>query len=266
MVDSNVKLICGDCKDVLKTLKPDSIDLVVTSPPYDNLRDYNGQKPFCFDDFKQVANELKRTLKKGGVIVWVTGDACLNGSETGTSFRQALYFKEIGLRLHDTMIYKKTGFSFPSCNRYHQVFEYMFIISKGAPKTFNPIKDRHNRCYGEKIKGSQRDRDGHLRLKNSHGKGKRVLKFGSRTNIWKIQNGYQKSSLDKIAYQHPAIFPESLARDHILTWSNKGDVVLDPFLGSGTTGKVSKLLNRHFVGVELDSTYFDLARSRIHQS
>ena len=263
--NSHIKLFHGDCKRVLQSLASSSVDLILTSPPYDNLRSYNNQRPFTFDDFKRVAWELQRVLKKGGVIVWVVGDAVIDGSETGTSFRQALYFKKLGLNLHDTMIYQKTGFAFPMHNRYQQIFEYMFILSKGRPKTFNPIKDRMNRCYGEKIKGTQRGRDGFLTLKHNHGTGKRIGKLGSRTNIWEISNGYMKSSLDKIAYQHPAIFPEKLARDHILSWSNANDVVLDPFLGSGTTGKICKQLGRNFLGIELDNRYFMIARTRINQ-
>ena len=262
----DIMLLHGDAKKLLINLPAHSVDLIVTSPPYDNLRSYRGQKIFTFNDFKTVAQGLKRLLKKGGVIVWVVGDAVIKGSESGTSFRQALYFKEIGLFLHDTMIYQKTGFSFPMSNRYQQTFEYMFIFSQGTPKTFNPIKDRVNRCHGEKLKGTQRNWDGSLSHKFNHGKNKRIAKFGMRTNIWKIANGYFKSSLDKIAYQHPAIFPESLARDHVISWSNRGDTVLDPFLGSGTTGKVCKQLGRKFIGIELDARYLTIATTRINQS
>lgn len=254
-----VKLLHGDCKKLLKSIKSNSIDLVVTSPPYDNLRTYNGQKPFTFEDFKEIANELKRILKNGGVIVWVVGDAVLEGSESGTSFRQALYFKDIGLNIHDTMIYQKCGFQFPMTNRYQQVFEYMFVFTKGRPKTFNPIKDKLNKCAGEKLKGSERQRDGSLTLKRV----KNVGKFGMRTNIWQINNGYMKTTTDKFAYEHPAMFPEQLAEDHILSWSNFNDTVLDPFMGAGTTGKACVKLNRKFIGIELDSSYFKIAQKRV---
>ena len=261
-----IKLFHGDCKKLLTKLPPHSIDLVVTSPPYDNLRSYNGQRPFTFNDFKVVAQELWRVLKKGGVIVWVVGDAVIECSESGTSFRQALYFKDMGLNLHDTMIYEKSGFSFPMHNRYQQIFEYMFILSKGSPKSFNPIKDRINRWAGDKIKGSSRKWDGTLDKKYNYGSDKRIKKLGMRTNIWRILNGYLKTTKDKIAYQHPAIFPDQLARDHIISWSHKGDTVLDPFMGSGTTGKISRQLNRRFIGIEIDPQYFTLARARINQS
>ena len=261
-----IHLLHGDCKKLLAALPANSIDLVVTSPPYDNLRSYNGQAPFTFKDFKTIARELQRVLSHSGVIVWVVGDAVINGSETGHSFRQALHFKSIGLNLHDTMIYQKSGFSFPMKNRYHQIFEYMFVLSKGRPKTFNPIKDRINRCVGEKIRGSWRGHNGQLFKKSAHGKGKRIERLGRRSNIWKILNGYLKTTTDRIAFRHPAIFPDQLARDHIISWSNKGDIVLDPFMGSGTTGKMCKLLNRRFIGMEIDRRYFALAKSRIGQS
>ena len=265
ILKNNINLYHGDCKDLLKKIPTNTIDMALTSPPYDNLRTYNNQRPFTFNDFKIVAKELYRALKQGGVLVWVVGDSVIKGSESGTSFKQALYFKEIGLNLHDTMIYQKSGFSFPMKKRYQQAFEYMFILSKGTPKTFNPINDRLNRCYGEAIRGSQRNRDGTLVPKESHGKNKRIEKFGMRTNIWEIPNGYLKSSKDKIAYQHPAIFPEQLARDQIASWSNQGDIVLDPFLGSGTTAKICKLLKRRFLGIELDSRYFIIAKTRLNQ-
>lgn len=255
----NAKLLHGNCKDVLMTIKSESIDLVVTSPPYDNLRTYNDQVPFTLDDFKIVANQLGRVLKKGGVIVWVVADAVINGSETGTSFKQALYFKEIGLNIHDTMIYQKSGFNFPMTNRYQQVFEYMFVISKGSPKTFNPIQDRPNRCFGERLKGSERQRDGTLLKKRV----KQIGEFGNRTNIWQINNGFMKTTTDKFAYEHPAMFPEKLAEDQILSWSNPHDIVLDPFMGAGTTGKACKNLSRKFIGIELDDSYFEIAKKRV---
>lgn len=252
-------LLRGNCKEVLGQIKSNSVDMVLTSPPYDNLRTYNDQEAFTFDDFKVVANELNRVIKKGGIIVWVVGDAVLNGSESGTSFKQALYFKEIGLNLHDTMIYQKSGFNFPMTNRYQQVFEYMFVFSKGSPKTFNPIQDRANRCFGEKLKGSERQRDGTLSKKRL----KHIGEYGSRTNIWQINNGFMKTTTDKFAYEHPAMFPEKLAEDHIISWSNPHDIILDPFMGSGTTGKACKKLNRKFVGIELDKSYFEIAKKRI---
>jgi len=260
--NGHASLLHGDCKNLLKNIKSNSIDLVVTSPPYDNLRTYNNQKPFTFEDFKEIASELNRVLKYGGTIVWVVGDAVLKGSESGTSFRQALYFKDIGFNIHDTMIYQKCGFQFPMTNRYQQVFEYMFVFTKGRPKTFNPIKDRENKCAGEKLKGSERQRDGSLTLKRI----KSVSKFGTRTNIWQINNGYMKTTTDKYAFEHPAMFPEQLAEDHILSWSNQQDTVLDPFMGAGTTGKASMKLNRNFIGIELDKSYFKISQKRINQS
>jgi site-specific DNA-methyltransferase (adenine-specific) len=252
------KIYNESCLETMAKMPDNFIDLVITSPPYDNLRIYKG---YSFD-FESVARELFRTIKQGGVMVWVVGDETVRGSETGTSFRQALYFKEIGFNLHDTMIYLKTGFTNPSHNRYHQVFEFMFVLSKGKPKTFNPIKDRRNKWKGPWGKTTQRQKDGSLKI---------VLKkrlqeeFGMRFNVWKYDVGKDNSTRDKIAYKHPAIFPERLANDHILSWSNEGDVVYDPFMGSGTTAKMALLNNRKFIGSEISEEYCKIAEKRINK-
>lgn len=255
----------GDASSVLGNLPKDSIDLVLTSPPYDNLRTYEGKSNWNFDTFKRVADELIRVIKPGGVIVWVVGDATINGSETGSSFRQALYFKDSGLRIHDTMIYAKTGISFPESNRYYPAFEYMFIFSKGKPKTVNLIRDRKNKRCGDKIGGTERQPDGTTKPKSAvrRATGSRIKPFGVRFNIWTYANGFMISAKDKIAFEHPAIFPEQLAHDHIVSWSNPGDVVLDPFMGSGTTGKQCVLLDRNFIGIDCVEEYCEIARQRI---
>lgn len=258
-IGENGTLFRGNSKDVLGQIQTNSVDMILTSPPYDDMRNYNYQQAFTFDDFKTIANELMRVLKNGGVIVWVVGDAVIKGSESGTSFKQALYFKEIGLNLHDTMIYQKCGFNFPMMNRYQQAFEYMFVFSKGSPKTFHPIQDRPNRCAGEMLKGSERQKDGSLTKKRV----KEISAFGTRTNIWQINNGFMKTTTDKFAYEHPAMFPEKLAEDQIISWSNPSDTILDPFMGAGTTGKACKKLDRKFIGIELDTSYFKIAIKRI---
>lgn len=254
------KLMFGDCLERMKEIPDNSIDLVVTSPPYDNLRTYKDSLNWDFEIFQSVANELKRVLKKGGVIVWIVGDATTKGSETGSSFKQALYFKELGLRLHDTMIYSKTGPPL-SHNRYEQCFEYMFIISKDKPNVFNGIKDKPNKRHGETVTGSQRNGDVLKQL--THAGKRKIAKFGLRGNIWFYDVGKWKTTKDEIAYQHPAIFPDKLAHDHIVSWSNEGDTVLDPFMGSGTTGKQAMLLKRNFVGIECVKEYFKIAEQRI---
>jgi DNA modification methylase len=240
-----------DCLETMARLDAGSIDLTVTSPPYDNLRLYNG---YSFD-FEAVARELYRITKDGGVVVWVVGDATIDGSETGTSFRQALFFKEIGFNLHDTMIYQKHNFSNPSSNRYHQIFEYMFVLSKGKPKTFNALKDRPNVEAG-KIgswgKNTSRQVDGTMVER----KRKVNTEFGMRYNIWRI-----KTEMKPL---HPAPFPEELARDHVLSWSNPGDVVYDPFMGSGTTAKVAIETARKYLGSEISSEYWEIAQKRIN--
>jgi len=249
----------GDCLEVMKSLPSQSIDLTVTSPPYDNLRTYNG---YSFD-FEGIAKELYRVTKDGGVVVWIVGDATVNGSETGTSFKQALYFKEIGFNLHDTMIYQKNNFANPSSNRYHQIFEFMFVLSKGKPKAFNPIKDRKNVCAGESNWGANkaRQKDGSFKERPK----KIVSEYGMRYNIWEFMTSKGFATKDNFAYSHPAIFPEKVAHDHIISWSNEGDTVLDCFLGSGTTGKIAKQLNRQFIGIEISPEYMEIAKKRINE-
>jgi len=253
---------CGESVEFMRKNIPDSsIDLVVTSPPYDNLREYNGYE----FNYKTMLSEIYRVLKKGGTCVWVVGDATINGSETGTSFKQALYAKDIGFNLHDTMIYQKDACPFPETNRYYPSFEYMFILSKGKPKTTNLIMDKPNKRFGEKITGTGRNPDGtlkpHIAVKN---KTNRVVKeFGVRTNVWLYSVGKWKTTKDEYAYEHPAIFPEALAQDHILTWSNEGDIILDPMCGSGTTCKMAKLNDRKFIGVDISEEYVEIAKNRI---
>ncbi|RLG45249.1 MAG: site-specific DNA-methyltransferase [Thermoproteota archaeon] len=252
------ELLIGDCKDVLGYFPDDCIDLTVTSPPYDQLRDYKG---YSFD-YKGIISELFRVTKPGGIVVWVIGDATVDGSETGTSFEHALYFKEVGFNIHDTMIYNKKSAPFPSKNRYSQVFEYMFVFSKGTPITANIIKDRKNKWGGTSTfgKASHRQKDGSLKEEPA----KRLVKeFGSRFNIWEIDCGKGKSTQDEVAYKHPAIFPESLARDHILTWSNPGDVVLDPMCGSGTTCKMAAETGRYYIGIDMSEEYIDIVWERL---
>jgi site-specific DNA-methyltransferase (adenine-specific) len=229
------------CEDGLKLIGDEVVDLTVTSPPYDNLRVYNG---FSFD-FETVAKELYRVTRAGGVVVWVVGDATIKGSETGTSFRQALYFKDLGFNLHDTMIYQKNSSTFPArktSNRYTQIFEYMFVLSKGKPSKAKLICDKKNKWAGYK--------DFSNKLKNP------VPEFSPRTNIWTYVTSFN-------GVDHPAPFPEDLVNDHILSWSDEGDVILDPFMGSGTTAKMAKLNSRNFIGFEISEEYCGIANKRI---
>ena len=249
------KIYNENCLLTMSKIPDNSIDLVVTSPPYDELRDYKG---YSFD-FKNIAKELFRVTKDGGVVVWIVGDATINGSETGTSFKQALYFKEIGFNIHDTMIYKKNNFSNPSNTRYHQIFEFMFILSKKKINTYNLLKDRKNKYLSSWGKNSFRKKTGELteRKKNI------CEEYGARVNFWEYTVGYGFNTKDNIAHQHPAIFPEKLAIDHILSWSNENDLVYDPFMGSGTTAKACVLTNRNFIGSEISEEYCEIANKRI---
>ena len=250
-LSKSINLFQGDCLEVMKGISDGTVDLTVTSPPYDNLRSYNGNNDLWGEHvWKEVLAELYRITKDGGVVVWVVGDATIKGSETGTSFKQALHAMDCGFNLHDTMIYEKSGMAFPESTRYHGIFEYMFVLSKGKPKSINLIKDRKNKYVG-KVGGNKR---GGLCTR---------AEFGARFNVWRYANGRDNSSKDRIAFKHPAIFPEKLANDHIISWSNEGEIVFDPFMGSGTTGKMAKSNKRKFIGIELDETYFNIAKERI---
>lgn len=246
-----------NCLETMIRMPDNFIDMVVTSPPYDDMRKYSGN---TFSEFEIIAKALYRVIKKGGVIVWVVGDQTIKGNETGTSFKQALYFKEIGFNLFDTMIYQKTPRGAVGNNQaYWQTFEYMFILSKGKPKTINLIRDRENKEARGGDKGTKRLHDGSLLNQNRGG----YSKYGRRTNVWEYLIGKGHSAIDEVAYEHPAIFPEKLARDHIISWSKEGDIIYDPFMGSGTTAKMAILNNRKYAGSELSDKYCEIAQKRL---
>jgi len=257
------------CITGMQEMDENMVDLCVTSPPYDDLRTYNDSSKWDFEVFKEVAQGLYRVMKVGGVIVWVVGDAVIKGSETGSSFRQALYFMDLGFKLHDTMIYEKNGTAFPARrdgNRYSQLFEYMFILSKDSkPKTANLICDKPNKWAGwqpwGKSGGTMRSKDGTLVERQQ----KPTPDFSPRNNIWKYNTGKGYTTKDDFAFEHPAMYPEMLAQDHIRTWSNENDLVLDPFMGAGTTAVISKDTNRNFIGFEIDESYYNVSQRRLKE-
>ena len=260
MIELN-KIYNEDCLDTMARMPDGYIDLTVTSPPYDNLRDYkfeNIEKAWNLEKFKAIARELYRVTKQGGVVVWVVGDATINGSETGTSFRQALYFKEeCGFNLHDTMIYQKRGTGACGSNlAYWQGFEYMFIFSKEKPTHIKRIADGKNKMVGLKSPGR-------FRIGGNKEKKHETNEMGIRTNIWEYNIGFTDYS-DKT--NHPAPFPEALAKDHIISWSNEGALIYDPFMGSGTTAKMAVLLNRKYIGSEISAEYCRIAEQRLKET
>jgi DNA modification methylase len=252
------QVICGDNCDVLGTLPRECIDLVVTSPPYDDLRTYGGHSW----DFYGVAWQLKRVLKPGGVIVWVVNDKTEDGSETGSSFKQALHFREIGLRLHDSMVWEKTGGSLClNHNRYEPTSEFMFVLSSGKPNTFNGLR-LPCKSFGRGYPGGNTRQGGDTQ--RGHNTPRPISEDKLKGNVWGYDGNYNGSK-DKIAFNHPAPFPEALAADHIRSWSNEGDIVLDPFNGSGTTTKMARELGRRYIGIDVNEEYCQIARKRLEQ-
>lgn len=250
-------LMLGDCLERMKEILDGSVDLTVTSPPYDNLRTYNGNNDHWGEHiWKPLIKDLYRVTKTGGVVVWVVNDATIKGSETGTSFRQALHFKDCGFNLHDTMIWtKKGGGAIGSNLCYTQNFEYMFVFSRDKPRSVNLIRDLKNGSFGKGsgLQQGRRKKDGTIKIEFR----KPAKEYSKRNNYWLIHP--QKGN-------HPAVFPLTLATDHIISWSNEGDTILDPFTGSGTTGVAAKNLNRNFIGIELDPAYFKISEQRIAEA
>lgn len=251
----NYSIINDDCVRYLDTLEDECLKFVITSPPYDDIRRYQG---YSFD-FESVASALARVLRPGGVIIWNVADATRNGSETGTSMRQALRFMELGLRLHDTMIYEKRN-PMPTsrtARRYHQAWEYVFCLSKGTPETFNPIMvpTKHGHARANMRHRGRNGNTGYNKTKrNSHTKVR---------NIFTYTIGGGHTTADREAHGHPALMPERMAEDQILTWTNPGDTVFDPFNGAGTSGKMAVKNHRNYIGTEVSREYCDLSRLRI---
>jgi len=249
-----ISIYHGDCREVLPQSR--GVDAVVTSPPYGEMRSYKDS--FAAAEWLDVIAGLFPVLNDGGVLVWNVADQTIDGSETGTSFRQALEMKRVGFKLHDTMIYLKEGVQFPDTNRYFNAFEYMFVASKGAPKTFNPIADRPNKWAGGTIHGTDRQADGRLTPTKGAAVGRLIKPLGWRYNYWLIHNRPD-------VVEHPAVMPLQLATDHIQTWTLPGDTVLDPFAGSGTALLAAKNLGRKAIGIEIEEKYCEIAAQRLGQ-
>lgn len=245
----------SDCVEFMKTMDENSIDLTVTSPPYDELRTYKG---YSFD-FENIAKQLFRVTKIGGVVVWVVGDKIKKGNKTLTSFKQALYFQQVGFNVHDVMIYRKKNTPFMRSNAYTNCFEFMYVLSKGSPKTFIPLKVKTVRHGKEMLPHN----------KGADGVNKKILKElkleKTMTNIWEYAVGFGGSTSDKLAFEHPAIFPEKLAEDHILSWTRENDLVFDPMCGSGTTCKMAKKNSRLYLGCDISEDYVNLAKRRLEK-
>lgn len=257
MLEPN-KVYCGECANIMKDIANDTIDLTVTSPPYDTLRDYDGY----FFDVEKIAAQLYRVTKPGGVVVWVVGDKTHKGNESLTSFKHAITFQNAGFSV-ETMIFEKAGVTHPSKWLYDQGFEFMFLFIKGSkPRVFNPIKDRVNKWAGWSRWGRTTSRQVDGEIRESKNDGHVIPPFGKRTNVWTYATGIGNTTRDKYAFEHPAMFPEQLAHDHIISWTNEGDLVLDPMSGGGTTLKMAKLLKRNFIGIDMSPKYTRLSEKR----
>jgi site-specific DNA-methyltransferase (adenine-specific) len=260
-----------NCLETMGKMPNNFIDCTVTSPPYDDIRNYNNKIKGLSDEFngysfpfEDIARELYRVTKKGGIVVWVVNDATHNGSETLNSFRQALFFKEVGFRMHDTMIYRKLNPMPNAGKRYQQMFEYMFVFSKGSPKTTNiSLRERSNKCEDKRIyrkKKFSRNQDGEFNENDYF-----VKEMVPEYNIWDFYVGWGNTTKDDVAFEHPAIFPEELVKRHIESWTNEGDLIYDPFMGSGTTSKMSILSKRNYIGSELSEEYCEIEKRRLSQ-
>ncbi|UYN90434.1 MAG: site-specific DNA-methyltransferase [Anaerolineales bacterium] len=243
----------ADCVEFMAHMDAGSVSLTVTSPPYDELRDYNGYK----FEFEKIAYSLYRVTQKGGVVVWVVNDKIKNGNRSLTSFRQAIFFQEVGFNVHDVMIYKKKNTPFMRSNAYTNCYEFMFVFSKGSPRVFSPLKTKTVR-QGQEMLPFNKGTDGVNKKVLGELKPEKTL-----TNVWEYAVGFGGSTRDKFAFEHPAIFPEKLAEDHIKSWTKEGDLVFDPMCGSGTTLKMAKIARRLYLGCDISADYVKLAKKRL---
>ena len=253
------KIFLGDAESLLSQFPDNIIDLTVTSPPYSNLRHYNHtltSDTWNQDKFERIAKELYRVTKDGGVVVWIVNDKTESGSKSLVSFRQAIAFQEIGFNINDVMIWEKEN-PCPQVKqpRYQDVFEYMFILSKGKPKTFNPIMVPC-KCAGQEY---------HSTTKNMGGENGRTYKEFN-INKEKVKGNVWECAIAQNKTGHPAVYPQKLVEEHIKSWCNEGDLVLDPFMGSGTTALAAKKLNRNYVGIEINKDYYILINERLNNN
>lgn len=244
----------------LRLLPADCIDLTLTSPPYDWIRDYNGTFDPAKFPFVRIAEELYRITAPGGVVLWITRDQQQDCCESGTSAKQMLYFKNIGFNVQTMIVDSISARHRRYC--YGMPPQFCFVLSKGRPKAFHPIRDKPNTEPGRIKSWSARNRDGRIRK----GKPKEIPKYGRRSHIWLYPTGFGLVSDDPLPRNAPAPMVETVAGDLMLSYSNPGDLILDPMAGLGTTGKVAVKLNRQFIGFERVRKYCDVANDRVRQA
>ena len=252
-------IICGDSAEVLKNFPDNSIDMVVTSPPYDGLRDYNG---FSLDLHK-IGKEIYRVLKDGGIAVMVIQDATKDFAKSLTSFRTIVdWCDNVGFRLFETVIYHKNGTEGAWWKQRFRVdHEYMPIFMKGKkPQYFNkePLKipSKHG---GKVMSGSgNRRTDGTL----SETVRRPINTMKCRGTVWDYLMAGDKNPLKR---KHPAVFPDKIPYDCIQCFCPEGGLVLDPFIGCGSTAVMAKVLGRNYIGIDISREYCDLAEERIEK-
>ena len=263
-----IGLVNGDCANILPLLPP--ADLILTSPPYGSMREYGGfQQAF---DFASIASAIVANLTPGGVLVWIVGDQVVDGDESFESLHQALAFKALGLKAHQRLIFHRWSTAGVRANAYYKDFVDMYVFSKGKPKVVNLLHDRKNQKAGRPADfcnraGRRGDKIPTYRGQN----GKLVPDYSNRGSIWSYPTGMaagQKNGdlTPQELSAHPAIFPIRLAIDHILSWTNSGDLVIDPMAGSGTTLRAAADLERRAIGVEINPSYCALIRHRLSQA
>lgn len=252
-----MRLLTGDACEILPTIRESSVDLTVFSPPYDGLRDYKGKPSF---DMAVLGREILRVTKEGGVCCMVIQDATKNGAKSLTSFRTACLFADLGWRLFECCIYSRAGV--PGAwwtKRFRVDHEYIFIFTRGdgLPRRFDKTSLMVESKYaGITAGGTKRTTKGDfVAIKKTV-----ISPLKCRGTIWHY--AASNTERNKTKSEHPATYPDSLARDIISCFSKEGDLVLDPMMGSGTTGIASVNMGRRFLGIEISVQYMEIAKRR----
>ena len=247
-------IVLGDCVEGMRSLPPDLVPCTVASPPYGALRHYHGNHQF---DFEAAAAELWRITRPGGVVCWVVREEVVDGSESGEASEQRLFFRDLGFRLHQTIVMERYGSRARSPGRYGESLEYAFILAKGKPATVRLLRDRRNKTAGKLVTATHRYPDGSYRVQRYE-----VDEWGYRKAVWYFAQGMHVAT-DPVARLHQAPMPEAMAEDLILSYSREGDLIFDPFAGVATTAKMALLNHRNYFGYEINAIYHARGEERL---